>query len=161
MKICTLMRSCKPSCCLNFQLQGSITLPKRFSLCCLCFFSKLFIKKSYLPILAMLMAKRFEQFKDGGLERGGTRMRGAIQLTTTPVGDADLHSLGHHSDLFCHCIFHAHLIKWINLPNDLPQPLGFNVDLLFTGKALLHQFWTGHSRLKNEVNFAQWRYSNQ
>ena len=70
--------------------------------------------------MAMLMAKRFEQFKDGGFERGGTLTPDAraIKLTTTPLGDADLHSLGHHSDLFCHCIFHAHLIKWIDLPND-------------------------------------------
>ena len=50
----------------------------------------------------MLMAKRFEQFKDGGLKRGGllSRLRGAIHLLTTPVGAADLHSICHHCDLF-------------------------------------------------------------
>ena len=30
----------------------------------------------------MLMAKRFEQFKDGGLERGGTLTKDAQRYTT-------------------------------------------------------------------------------
>ena len=87
-------------------------------------------------------------------------MRRAFQLLTTPVGGSDLHRSGHWVDLICD--FTNNLVSSIEVRRKVVHhnKLSFG-GFRFITKASWNQFWVPPPKFEHEVNFAQWRYSNQ